>query len=84
MFFLTWRDDGSATLSHELTTQRLHHLLAGSHVPPPGCLRLSGRTLWARLVEYAQEQLRRLLWPCCYLGVPMGGGKHLPLGYGND
>ena len=77
-FLWTWHDAGSATFSYELTTQRLNHIQAGSKVPPPGSLRLSDRTLWARLVEYAQEQSRRLLWPCLYLGAPMGAGKYQP------
>ena len=79
-FLWKWHDAGSATRSwsFELTCQQLHNLLARGDVPTPGGLQLSDRTLWARLVEYAQEQSRRLLWPCRYLGVPMGGGKHQP------
>ena len=77
-FLWTWSDAGNATLSCELTTQRLDNILAGRKVPPPGGLRLSDRTLWARLVEYAQEQACRTLCPCRYLGAPLGGGKYQP------
>ena len=77
-FLWTWRDAGNAILSFELTCQRFDNLRARGDVPLPGGLQLSDRTLWARLVEYAQEQSRRLLWPCRYLGVPMGGGKYQP------
>ena len=77
-FLWTWRDAGSATSSFELTAQRFDHILAGSHVPPPGGLHLSDRTLWANLIAYAQDQARRTLCPCRYLGARVGGGKYQP------
>lgn len=77
-FLWTWRDAGSVISSYELTAQHLNHLLAGSNVPPPGGLQLRGRTLWANLLAYAQEQARRTLCPCRYLGARVASGKYEP------
>ena len=77
-FLWTWRDAGGVTSSYELTTQHLNNLLAGSNVPPPGGLHLNDRTLWEKLIAYAREQSRRLLWPCLYLGAPVGNGRCQP------
>ena len=77
-FLWTWRDVGGATWSFELVCKQLHSLLARGDVPSPGGLRLGDRTLWDMLVAYALKQSRRMLWPCRYLGAPIGNGKYQP------
>ena len=47
-------------------------------MPPPGGLQLSDRILLAKLLVYEQDQSRYALWPCRYLGAPLGGGKYQP------
>ena len=61
-FLWIWRDAGSGSWSFELVCKQLHHLLARGDVPSPGGLRLGDRTLWDKLIAYALEQSRRLLW----------------------
>jgi hypothetical protein len=73
-----WPDGSNETCSYELTCQQLHNLLARGDVPLPGGLHLRDAALWAGLIAYALDQSRRLLCPCRYLGVPIGGGKYQP------
>jgi len=79
VFFLwRWRDRTSATFSYELTCQQLYHLLTRNDVPPPVGLHLRDAALRASLEAYEKTQSRHILWPCRYLGVPIGGGKYQP------
>ena len=76
-FLWTWHDDCDATYSYELTTQRLHHLLSRSNVPPPSALHLSDSVIQTRLEAAAQATQRRTLCPCRFLGV-WDGRKYQP------
>ena len=52
-FLWRWRDVLQAGYMYEVTTQRLHHLLARGDVPAPGSLHLRDRAMQAALEAYA-------------------------------